>query len=102
MPFPLPTGNTASFSNPPAGVNTATFTLQAGSMVIVTFQPLDLNNPGTLTMTEDDGSTVVLTMTEGGYARYDVPSTPDFGESYYFNATNGAQLVAATVPNSLR
>jgi hypothetical protein len=100
--FPIPEGQTSSFSFPAAGVNTATFTLPGGAQAVVTFQPLDYNNPGTLTLSDSAGNTI-LTMLAGGYAGWTVPNiATGAGTGYYFNATAGAQLVAATVPNSLR
>src|SRR5574340_702651 len=95
--FPIPEGVTASFSQVRPG-NTATFGLDAG-LAIVTFQPADINNPGTLTLYDNTTGNTMGTLTAAGYMPFQVPPG---GGTYYFNATLPVQLVAATTPNSLR
>lgn len=96
--YPIPEGVTSSFSFPQAGANTATFTLPGSAQAVITFQPLDMNNPGVLTL-YDSGNVAIFTMLAAGYAPLIVPGA---GASYYISTTLGAKLVAATVPNSLR
>ena len=94
--FPVPVGVGASVS-PAAVGNTATFTIDAG-LAVVTFNPADVNNPGTLTL-YDQNANSVLTMTAGGYAVFMVPVG---GLGYYVNLTQPAKTVALTRPNDLR
>jgi len=95
--FPLPIGVTASFSPVAAGISTGTSALDAGGAVM-TYQPLDVNDAGTVTL-YDSAANVIGTLTAGGYLAFMVPAG---GKSYYMNATKGAQLLAITLPNSLR
>jgi hypothetical protein len=95
--YPIPEGVTASFSAPKAGANTATFTLPYG-LAVLTFQPVDANAPGTVTLYDSAGNSV-LTMNHAGHYSLAVPAG---GKSYYFNPSAGANLLAATIPNSLR
>lgn len=97
MSAPIPIGVTASFS--PVGVNTRTssFTLPQG-IAVVTFQPVDVNNPGIATL-YDSIDNVILTLNAEGYETFQVPFD---GLSYYFKATRGAQLLAATQPSVWR
>jgi hypothetical protein len=94
--FPPPTGPGFSYS-PVAAGNTPTQALPGGYYAVVTFQPLDFNNPGVCTLYDVNGN-VVVTLTAAGYAEF---LTPPNGQSYYFNTTAGAQLLAATMPVSL-
>lgn len=95
---PIPIGITASFANVRTdSVATATFTMSEG-MSIVTFQPVDWNNPGVATLYDSDGNTIV-TMNSGGYETVQVPAG---GKSYYFKATLGANILAMTQPTIWR
>jgi hypothetical protein len=96
--FPMPEGPSASFANPAPGVNTKTFALPDQAQVIVTFNPIDVNNPGTLIL-YDSGANAIVTMQAAGYAAFIVPAG---GASYYFNASLGANQIAATIPANLR
>lgn len=94
MVAPVPIGPGASFSKVPAGsIATATFTMGEG-LAIVTFQPVNLNNPGVVTL-YDSSDNVILTMNSEGYDNVQVPTR---GLSYYFKATLGANLLAMTQP----
>ena len=98
MVAPVPIGPTASFSNVPAGsIATATFKFGVGYAVI-TFQPIDVDNPGTATL-YDSTDTAVATLSTEGYESFVVPST---GDTYYFKATLGAKLLAMTQPSAWR
>lgn len=92
--IPIPVGIGWSVSNVQPNVQTPTQGLDAG-FAIATFQPVDVNNPGTATLYNSAG-TVILTLTQGGYGEFMVPVG---GASYYFIATNGAAVLAATRPN---
>lgn len=96
--FPIPSGVTASFSNVAAGVNTPAAHLDAGGAVM-TYQPYDANDAGTVTLTDNTSTLAVGTLTAGGYLLFQVPPG---GNSYYMSGTKGAQLLAITTPNSLR
>ena len=91
---PIPIGVTQSFSGLQAGVNSATFGLDAG-MYVVTFNPVDVNNAGTLKLTDGSGNTMV-SMTTQGYAEFYTVG----GTGFYFNASAGANTAAATKPNN--
>lgn len=94
--LPVPIGVTNSFSNLAANVSSATFGLDAGFEYLVTFQPVDTNNPGSLVL-YDSGNNALLTMTNpfvyGTYAMGAAAS------GYYFKASLGAQLAAITSPS---
>ncbi len=95
---PVPIGVGASFSPVRTdSVATANFTLGEGYAVL-TFQPVDPNNPGVATL-YDSSNNVVVTLDRGGYANVMVPSG---GLTYYFKATKGAQLLALTQPSVWR
>lgn len=94
--FPVPEGIGASFSNVVANVQTANFTLDAG-LAIATFQPVDPNNPGTVTLATSAGTTVI-TMSAGGYGEFLVPVG---GQTYHFTATQGANLLAGTLVSNM-
>ena len=98
MSTPIPTGMTASFSAVPKGsVATANFSFGRG-YAVVTFQPVDVNNPGVATLYDSDGN-VILTMDREGYANAMVP---EGGATYYFKATLGANILAMTQPTIWR
>lgn len=98
MVAPVPIGPTASFSAVPAGsISTATFSFGEG-YAIVTFQPRDVNDPGTVTL-YDSSDTVITTIADEGYAPFVVPAG---GATYYFKATKGANILAATQPTVWR
>ncbi len=97
MTAPIPAGVTASFS--PVGVNvqTANFTMPEG-VAVITFQPVDPNNPGVVTL-YDSAANVILTINAEGYETFQVAPG---GGTYYFKGTLGARLLAATVPSIWR
>ena len=98
MSTPVPTGPTASFSAVPKGeIATASFTFGRG-LATVTFQPVDVNNPGGATLYDSAGN-VILTMDRAGYANAMVP---EGGATYYFKATLGANILAMTQPTIWR
>ncbi len=98
MSAPVPAGITSSFSPVTTGsVATSTFLVPGGSAV-VTFQPLDVNNPGTATL-YDSANNSILTISQEGYETFQVPAG---GASYYFKATLGARLLAVTVSDTWR
>lgn len=92
--IPIPVGVGWSLSNVQPNAQTPTQGLSAG-YAVATFQPYDVNNPGVVTLYNSAG-TVILTLTSGGYGNFVVPPG---GASYYFIATNGAAVLAATNPN---
>lgn len=97
MTAPLPIGVTASISPVLVNVNTRTFAMPEG-MAVVTFHPVDVNNPGIATLYDSAGN-VILTINAEGYETFQVPLG---GMTYYFAATLGAALLAATVPSVWR
>jgi hypothetical protein len=97
MATTIPIGVTASFQNVPAGAATAVFGMDAGQAV-VTFQALDRNNPGVVTL-YDSGNNVKLTMNAEGYSTFYVPTG---GARYYFSTTAGAKALAMTHPSVWR
>jgi len=101
--YPVPIGIGASFSPVEANIKTATFYMPPGQAV-VTFQPADPNNAGTLTLFNDD-DTSILTMVAPGYSTWVVPGETGIetdGEQYYFSCTQRMNLVAMTVPSVWR
>ena len=95
MPTPVPIGVGQSFSNVPVNsIVTATFGLDAGAAV-ATFQAIDKNDPGVVTLYDGDDN-VVITMDREGYSNVIVPYG---GLTYYFAATKGAKLLALTHPS---
>ncbi len=98
MTTPVPIGVTASISPVASGsIATRSFTMPEG-IAVVTFQPLNVNDPGVVTL-YDSGNNVILTINAEGYETFQVPLG---GGTYYFKATLGAQLLAATVPSVWR
>lgn len=98
MTSPVPIGPGASFANVKTdSVATGNFTMSEG-LAIVTFNPVDDNAPGTATLYDSDGNTV-LTMTTGGHELVQVPYG---GKTYYFKATLGANMLAMTQPTIWR
>ncbi len=91
---PIPNGVTASFAALKPNVNSATFAMGEG-VVVITFQPADVNDPGVLSL-YTSGGTLLITMMAIGHATYQVPSG---GASYYFSGTKGAAIAAMTLPN---
>jgi hypothetical protein len=97
MVAPVPIGPGTSFSAVGVNIATSNFTLGEG-YAIMTFQPLDVNNPGVATLYDSDGNTIIALDREG-YGNVMVPSG---GLTYYFKATLGAKLVALTQPTTWR
>lgn len=62
---------------------------------VVVFQPVDVNDPGTLIL-YDKNDVAMLTMTGGGYALF--TPVPDGQTGYYFIASNGANIAAIIRP----
>lgn len=105
MTTPVPIGVGSSFAKVRVGGQTANFTLPEGIHVIA-FQPVDVNNPGVVTLYDTDeagdnlsADMVVLTMTIEGYETIQVPSG---GNTYYFTASLGANILAAIQPTVWR
>lgn len=96
--FPIPSGTTASFAQVAAGANTPAAWLDAGPAVM-TFQPYDVNWPGTVTLYDNTSGLAVGTLTSAGYLPFVVPPG---GNKYYMTGTCGAAIFAITSPNSLR
>lgn len=94
MATPVPIGPGASFSRVPANTNTARFTIGEGNAIVV-FQPVDVNDPGTVTLYDSDAA-VILTMDREGYSNAIVPPG---GKTYYFFATKGANVLAFVQPS---
>jgi hypothetical protein len=97
MTAPIPTGPTASFPAVKSNVATGNFTFGEGQ-AIVTFQPVSLNDPGVATLYDSAGN-VILTMDAEGYSPVVVPVG---GQTYYFSATKGANILAMTQPTIWR
>lgn len=98
MTSPVPIGPTASFANVPAGsIATGNFSFGEG-YTIVTFQPVNVNDPGVATLYDSGGTAIAVLSTEG-YESFVVPSG---GATYYFTATKGANILAATQPTVWR
>lgn len=97
MSAPLPTGPTASFPAVRVNVATSNFTFGEG-YAIVTFQPVNVNDPGIATLYDSAGN-VILTMDAEGYSPFNVPIG---GGTYYFAATKGANILAMTQPTEWR
>ena len=100
MSTPVPIGVGVSFSNVQPNVVTADFTLPEGTHII-TFQPVNPNNPGVVTLYDDTGTadSTILTMNMEGYETLQVGVG---GGTYYFNTTLGANILAATSPSIWR
>lgn len=95
---PVPTGVGVSFSPVKiASVATSTFSFGPG-MAIITFQPVNPNDPGVVTLYDSSGN-AIFTMDREGYA---TEMVPEGGKSYYFGATKGANLLAMTQPSLWR
>lgn len=97
MTSPVPIGPTASFADVARNVSTGNFSF-GGGYAVVTFQPADLDDPGTVTLYDSDDNTI-LTMKAEGYESFIVPPA---GATYYFTATKGANILAATQPTIWR
>lgn len=98
MPAPIPIGVTQSFSNVPgASLATANFTMPGG-IAVMTFQPIDVNNPGAAYLYDSD-DTLIATLKAEGHETFQVPHN---GGTYYFKATLGAKILAATQPSIWR
>src|SRR5512146_203447 len=95
MSVPVPEGVGASFSNVVAGGTTGNFHLDEG-VAIMTFQPADVNQPGTATLYTSAG-TAVTSCTAAGYADFVVPVG---GQTYYFTVTAATNLLAGTMPSN--
>ncbi len=93
----VPNGITASFSGVQPNINTATFTMPGG-MVVITFNPADVSSPGVLTLYDTSGN-ALLSMTQGGNFPWQVPAP---STNYYFSSTTAIRTVAMTLPNDLR
>ena len=93
MSWPIPEGLTASSSAPFDSVATANATFSDGGNAVLTFQPVDPNNPGVATL-YDSGNNALVTMNQGGYAAFYIPTG---GGTYYWKATLGANIVAITL-----
>lgn len=96
--YPVPIGVGASFSPVAAVVATNSFTIGTPGYAIVTFQPLDVNDPGLVTLF-DSAANTILTMDRAGYENVMVPGG---GLTYYFTASKGAALLAMTSPSIWR
>lgn len=90
--YPLPLGISDSHHNVNAGDNSRKFDIPAGNYV-VTFQPVDVNNPGTLTL-YDHSANVLVTMAMGGYAVF----ISGGSTGCYFSNPNGIKIAAITTP----
>ena len=98
MPAPVPIGPGASFSDVRAGsVATANFTIGEG-YAVATFQPVDVNSPGTATLYDSAGNIILTMDTEG----YESTIVPPGGLTFYFKATLGAKVLALTQPTAWR
>ena len=101
--FPVPVGVSNTFANLQPGAATPVFSLQVrpgrgnSDTWTVTFQPVDQNNPGVLTLVDGSGITQV-TMNSAGYAFL----TSTGGSGWYFSATAGANIAAVTQPTIKR
>ncbi len=93
----IPNGITTSFSNVQPNVSTPTFTFPGG-VVVITFNPLNVDSPGVLTLYDSAGN-VLLTMTQQGSYPWQVPAPT---AAYYFTSTAAIGTVAMTLPNDLR
>lgn len=98
MPWPIPEGITASSRALFDSVATANATFSDGGRAVLTFQPVDPDNPGVATLYDSSG-TVQMTMNHGGYANIVIPQG---GATYYWTATLGANIVAITLPSNWR
>lgn len=98
MAAPVPIGPGQSFARVPAGgIATANFSI-GGGYAIVTFQPIDLNNPGVATLYDSTDAAILSINSEG----YDSLIVPPAGATYYFKATLGAKILAMTQPTAWR
>ena len=95
MTSPVPTGVGVSFAKVDKNAATKTFSFGEQGIVVLTFQPVDVNNPGVVTL-YDSSDNVIVTMNTEGYETFQVPVG---GASYYFKATLGANILAATIPS---
>lgn len=102
--YPIPIGVTTSFSNVAVGVNTPTFTITpdgnrtgADDIFTITYNPIDSNNPGTVTLVDGNGNTQA-TLTTGGYQLLQTRG----GSGWYFTNTTGAAQLAVTKPTIWR
>ena len=92
--WPVPVGAGYSFRNVAPAVNTKKFDLPAGDYIL-TFQPIDVNNPGTLIL-YDNSNVAQVTMLAAGYATFK-PITGGL-TGYYFTASAGANMAAIIAP----
>ena len=91
--FPQPAGPGTSFADLPPAANSTTFSVPAGNGLIVTFNPIDVSNPGVAYL-YDSAGTAVVTMEQGGSFGFSSPG----GSGFYFKATLGARNVSVIEP----
>lgn len=91
--FPVPIGVGTSFSDLAPNVATRTFEIRLGNGYIVTFNPVDVNDPGVLTL-YDSANTAILTMAQGGSYGLSTPT----GTGFYFKGTKGARNASVVDP----
>lgn len=63
---------------------------------LITFQPVDVNDPGTLIL-YDGSNTAMVTLNAGGYATF-TPVASGVQYNYYFIASNGANIASIIAP----
>jgi hypothetical protein len=95
MTAPVPIGVTASFNAVGKNVATGNFSFSEAGIATITFQPVDVNNPGVATL-YDSTNNVIQTISAEGYETFQLPLG---GGTYYFKATLGANILAATLPS---
>lgn len=91
--FPIPIGEGNSVADLIPTVASRTFTLERGNDYVVTFNPVNIDDPGVLYL-YDSANTVLLTMNQGGSYGLSTPG----GTGFYFKGTKGARNASVINP----
>jgi hypothetical protein len=91
--FPQPTGPGSSVADLAPLVRSRTLSVPSGNGMVVTFNPVDVGDPGVATL-YDSSDVAVLVMEQGG--SYGFSSVG--GDGFYFKATKGARNVSVVEP----
>lgn len=92
--FPVPIGPGTSFSDLAPQKASAAFGIASGNGYTVTFNPVDISDPGTLTL-YDSSNVAVLVMNQGGSYGFSTPA----GTGFYFKGTKGARNASVIEPS---
>lgn len=93
--FPIPVGPGTSVADlSPSPACSRTFDIAAGDNYVVTFNPVDPNDAGILSLYDSTG-TSVLDMPRGGSYPFVAAAA---GTNFYFKATKGARNASIVEP----